>query len=812
MRSWPARSFSRRRRTWPSRRLSARSSTPPPDRLQTAGLGHALPAGVSNQDVIDWVLDGGIDRQPGDPANPKPTDQTPDDVALHKALGKTIESLKGTKEMRRIKGMYVPLMREGSLFFTARKPIAVPAGAVLDKKDKTGTHLVFRNANRKANDKAVKDFLEQTEDVATHKISEFIDPLTGKKTSATNVYADPNNPTGPLIQPVQQWRIVMQDKHMEMSDSEEGLIKSRQNYIDQGYKDVSSVAMLDTVMHGDSELLPQHINRLLKSVRQSSPGNQTAAQANVEGAIVAGWIRQLGGTRAQHRRLKRNTVAGFAEDFIKAIHSAGRANAGLLAQLDYAPKMARAEARLQKRINDDRQAGKDKVLTQQSYYAEIKNRMNAALKRTEDSTGDRAVNSLMTASFINNLVSVAYSIFNIVGGQVSSFSHLVGQFGFGKGARLYGQALMMISPHKILWGGGADTLKSIYHIADKVAFEGRDYDSAVRKWTSGVPGFDKALDRANDLGMGAATGLETPEVGELDKGRIETGLNRGAIIGRQMPQAVEATNRTGALLAFYMGAKENGMSDAEAAEFATSMVEKSQGNYAAENYPTFMSGKYSRVAFQFKKYPVMLAQAYFGSFIRMMPFLNKPGPQRRQAARTFAWMTGTLIAMAGTHGLPFMELAKITFLLATFLGGKVGDWEEKENWMQEMYAKGFQWLGGSKSNAQFYSEMLAYGLPRAMNMETSRRLGTAEVFTHGAPKVDKDGAHWAEWLIEQSIGAPGGMAVNGYKAWADGDITKIPMPKFMRDIAQGGEDGDGRRTPASRAASTPSRRAPTARR
>ena len=518
---------------------------------------------------------------------------------------------------------------------------------------------------------------------------------------------------------------------------------------------------------------------MLRSVEQTSPGSTSSAQQNIQGAIVAAYTRQLGGTRAQHRRLKRKSVGGHSADFIKAMHSAGSALAGHLAQLDYGPAMARAEDRLHKFINDPKQQGKGKTALRQAYYAEIKRRATAAMRRNEALWGERSINAAMASSFIYNLISPAYSIFNLIGGQINTFAHLVGKFGVGKAMRLYTKAIMTLSPHKVLWGGTVDTVKSLKGFwPGSMPYKGRDYETDIRRMTAHVAGFDKVIDEMNDLGLGIGAGIEAPEVGELEKNWAEVGINRLSIFGRQMPQAVETTNRFVAALANYMAALEQKMPQEKAQRLAVTQVEKSQGGYAAENNPNFMGGKWSRIAMQFKKYPLMYAQAYFGSMVRMVA----PGKSSRmEAARTFAWMTGLTIALAGTHGLPFMEIAKVFFLLATAFQG---DWEEKENWIQEMYAKGFDWLGGSKSNAEFYSEMLAYGLPRYINMETSRRLGSAEVFTHGSPKFKDGEPQWASWILDQLIGAPGGMAQNLYEGWtSEFDVTKaIPMPKMLKDI------------------------------
>jgi hypothetical protein len=737
------------------------------------GLGVTLPTGVSVDDAVKWVLDGGIDRLPGDPANPKATDQTPADAALHKALGKTADSLKGTKEMRRIQGMYAPLMRWGKYFFTARKKIATPAGATLLRQDKSGLHFGFTSK------KELNDFQNKSGDLITNVAVEWIDPLTGKKTKKQNQYVDPA--TGQLVIPTRRFRAVVQDRYMEMAENEAELTALQEEYRKNGFADVSDVAVVDNILHANEEMLPAHINRLLRSVEQSHAGATSPTQANVQGAIVSAYIRQLGGNRAQHRRLKRNAVGGHSKDFLRAMHSASTQMAAQLAHLELAPQIAEADADLSKYINDNRYAGSGKTAMRQAAHAELKVRMKAHNTRTENTTGDRWLNATMATSFISHLMSPAYSIFNAVGGITTGWGVLAGEFGVGTATREMTKALAKLGAAR-LWGAGvAETGRTLRQSFGSMPRQARNYDDHVLSRTKGVAGFDKVVGRMNELGFGASSGIEEPGVTELGMNKAEKVISRTARIARAAPEAVETVNRYVTALAYYNAARRAGRSEEAAREGAVSAVEKSQGGYATENNPAYMSSKLTRLPMQFKKYPLMYAQLYFGAMVKMI----SPGSDRAtrvQAAKTFTYLSAVTVALAGTHGLPFMEIAKIFFLVGAMFGLDDGDWEDKENALQRFYAEGFEWMLGKKSNAEFYSEMLAYGLPRAMAMETSSRLGNASMLTFGAPKTGKEGVEWASWILDQVVGAPGAMFQTMQKAWSEGDYWKFaPMPKVLKD-------------------------------
>ena len=95
--------------------------------------------------------------------------------------------------------------------------------------------------------------------------------------------------------------------------------------------------------------------------------------------------------------------------------------------------------------------------------------------------------------------------------------------------------------------------------------------------------------------------------------------------------------------------------------------------------------------------------------------------------------------MAGTAGIPWlMEIAR-TFFIAGSLMGVTTTGRSGENKMQRFYARAVDWAVGDKSNAKMLSEMMAYGLPRLLGMETSTRLGSDSSFFHGAPRDSSDG-------------------------------------------------------------------------
>jgi hypothetical protein len=484
--------------------------------------------------------------------------------------------------------------------------------------------------------------------------------------------------------------------------------------------------------------------------------------------------------------------------------------AGHLTQLDRAPHMAELEKQLDDFVNAGRKgeyasasAGGTDTIRRQEYVLELRKRMAAVTQRNEDTGGSRLANVVMDLSFMTHLFSPAYTIINLMQPLSTTHPVLAGQFGGGATMREMVRAYWDLGARKTLTRG----LKETAHEARTAfgpAHKNYQHHEHIRRQVASLPDgklFQDVMDELERLGLGASSGIETADIHELGRSGVERGVGRAVRIARALPEAAEAVNRYTTALAAMRLAKRKGMTDAQAIKFAATTVEKTQGGYAAENNPSFMSNKWLRVPLQFKKYPLMYGQLFYGNLVRAINPGNDP-EIRKVAAKTVLRLSAMTVVLAGTAGLPFMEIARGLLLAAAAAGLNDDDWESWENGLQAWYADAMKWATGGYGDMG--AEVLARGASRMLGFDTSSRLGNDSMVLFGDPKtMDEKGTY--AWLFEQIIGAPGGMASDIIKGIHNREITKaIPLPKFMRDSMKGyNQFQEGVKTEAGRELSPP---------
>lgn len=753
-----------------------------------------LPAGETTQSVVDWVMNGEVDRAaPVDPANPATGERTARDEALHKALGKTAETLAGTRGMRRIKGTYIPLTRWGKYFFTAVHKVQVPAGAILDPSAKDKNVLIF------ADKQDLNAYTGSTDEQIDSVQSRYVDPTTGARVTSKDANAQ------------QIFTVTVQNRTLLMDDNQAALARQREDYLGPGFDTPSEVALIDTIMHGSQTVLPQQLNRLVNNVRQSTVGNVTVGQQANINAITDAYIRQLAGSRAAHRRLKRRNVAGFSKDLVQATLSSNHVMSGHLTQLDRAPKMAELDDALNAYVEAGRKgqypsstAGTD-TLWRQEYVRELRHRIQAITARNDEAFGGRAANLTMDLSFMTHLFSPAYTIINLMQPLSTTHPMYAAEFGDGATTREMIRAYWDLGARKTLVRGIKETVRETQKVFSAAHKQFRHHD-ATRALGAGIEHgavFQQAMDKLEQLGLGSSSGIETADIHEIGRSKLEQGVGRAVRVARALPEAAEAINRYTTLLAGVRLAKRKGMTDAQAVDFAVTSVEKSQGGYAAENNPAFMSNKWLRVPLQFKKYPLMYGQLFYGNLARALNTSNDR-QTRVVAAKTVIRLSAMTIALAGTAGLPFMEIARGLLLAASAFGLNDDDWESWENGLQDWYRGAIEWATGNKEFAVGGAEVIARGASRMLSFDTSSRLGNDSMVMFGDPKtLDEQGTY--AWLFGMAIGAPGGMATDVIKGIHNREITKaVPLPKFMRDAMKGyGQFMEGTKTAAGRQVADP---------
>lgn len=241
-----------------------------------------------------------------------------------------------------------------------------------------------------------------------------------------------------------------------------------------------------------------------------------------------------------------------------------------------------------------------------------------------------------------------------------------------------------------------------------------------------------------------------------------------------MFQKAEEVNRRTTVLAAFRLAREQGMSQEDAFDFARGAVEDTQGEYAIENRPKFMRGNWS-VIFQFMQFQQnMLFQMFGGD-------------------KSWKRLLATHLMIAGVMGMPLAgDLASVWKLLWRKLGEEEKDIERMAREMlSDMNVNPSLILRGLSSNV--------------MGFDLSRRVSMGDV----VPGMQAIGAHqkFNQAMSDAAgdLAGPGiGLVINAMRFIAEDDprilhrMQKI-MPSAMRnmtkaieaEIAGGVKDRDG---------------------
>ena len=719
-------------------------------------FGLTFPAGESADTVIKWVLDGGIDKkEPADPKNIQANEQGPRDAALHAALGKTAKRLVDSKGMHHVRGVYVPLMRFGDRFFSATHRVEVPPGAILDPDVEEENVLIFDNKQDYLN------YVRTAGDYDDRQIrgkprKEHLDPATGENVGAKDIRGK------------EYWFVEIQNKIFETAESEVELEELRKEYEANGFK-TSPVGLIESKLNNNSKLLPEQVRALLRNIEQSS-ASDSSKKANT-GAVIDAYIRQLSGNRAAHRRLKRKGVKGFDRDFLKNSLTMNDVISSRVENLDIMPELAE----LENEVRDYLQRGHEREyattefeqIERQTQFNEIKQRVDKSRAVTAH-WSHSAVKRVLDGAFIYRLFTPAYSVGNILGGMTTGTAVLAEKFGGPAALNAMIKAGSRLGGLKVLGKGVGLTGRELMNLV-KTRPGGKVYsfheDFIQPKFAVGT--IERTFaDELEARGLGVGSGLETAAVSELGAGIAGRYIERLMKAARAFPEAAETLNRYLTGFAALDLARQSGMSEELAIEYAINSVERSQGGYNVENNPAYFNHPALKIPLQFKKYSQMYAQLYYRALAGSLNFKGDP-QMRKEAQRLFAYLTTFNVLLAGAFGQPVVEFAKV---FAMLLAGE--DWEETENWIQEM-------LGSVIGDRM--SEISTRGLSRAAGIDLSNRLGNQSLFFFGSPdKMEADDIK--SWLFDMMVGSSGGMITDTIKQVYDGDlIGALPLPKFIED-------------------------------
>ena len=405
---------------------------------------------TSMDDTVNDIMSGLLDTDPATMTDPV---QQAKAVALRKALGTHADSLAGIPAMRKIKGVYVPLMRWGKFVITASQDIVAPPGGTIDPKN--ANQILFTDmADYRAYAKSQRDQIDRV-------TSEWWDPVTGQRSTKKGSVA---HQPGVVTTTRQIIRVTVMNRLVEMDDNESALVRRREELQKAGFK-VTQVVMTDKEMERSGDLMPAQITRLMNAIDTTTTAGTNIGKQAVQHGLMDAYIRTLMGSRAQHRRLKRQGIQGFNRDLVTATNNANHIMAGHIANLQLAPKLNDAQADLDNFMKTEERNDFGKTnrttLERQAMVKELDKRILAMQTRNEDHYGQHALRNMLDLSFLTHLASPAYTIINLMQTAVTTMPILGAKFGVFAAGRQMARASKDLGVHRtVVRGAGRRCAKS----------------------------------------------------------------------------------------------------------------------------------------------------------------------------------------------------------------------------------------------------------------------------------------------------------------------------------------------------------------
>ena len=692
-------------------------------------------------------------------------------TAADKALlGVTVfNALKNAAAFHRIQGDYFPLMRYGDHVVTTTDKIRDTMGGKLEEPDT----VLFRDKSNTNSRRAAENFVKKSELVHLSTEKVFIDNATGKEVSEDDAKSLNDVDIG--------YRVTMQTKGVYFFETGKAAQEfTRTN--PEGHDTVSNPEIRMGSGYQAQIMTGTQVASLNSAIDgRVKTGDITDGQAALLKSIVnQAATRMLGGNRIASRRLKSQKVAGASSDVARNLLQYNSAAANHIAVAENAPAIRDGLTEMTEALKG--YAGNDRAQLV-AVAEEVKARVDQGI--VDPNAPGKVMKDIMALSFLARLFSPAYNVINGMQPWMVTLPILGGRFGNVAASAAMGRAYSDIGFGDAALQGVMNTARATQQ-AFKAALIGTDdiVGNIRKKVAKADDGADltRMMDElirlnAIDITAGFEVAASAAE-GRGTYGKTLAGVDR---IARQLPQVVEAVNRSVSAIASYRLARQNGQTHEQATQFALNTVQNTQGDYSAANAPRFFNNPILRPALQFKKYAQMMT--YLLGDMAYRTFNGATPEERRIALKQIGNILSVQVLAAGALSLPGLEIIKAGFLIASMLGIG-GGWDEQEEKLRKLL---------DSAVGKGWGEMISSGLlSRAFGngVDLSQRMSLADMWLFGEPKGDSSESIQA-YLFKQVVGAPGSLlldARDGFAMALEGEFGKaagklIPI-KFAADFAK----------------------------
>lgn len=510
--------------------------------------------------------------------------------------------------------------------------------------------------------------------------------------------------------------------------------------------------------------------RLQKLIERE--GGDDSARRKLRRMTTELYLSVLAETSARKAELNRRNVAagdldiGGSLDMMRAFVTRGQATAHFIAAMHNNGQMLDAIAEMQSEAFDPLATNRDDRMR---FYNEIMNRYTASLARRNSRMAD-VITRATSVMFLT--LSPSYHAQNLLQPALFSLPYMSGRLGYGKSVKLLQQAYNDIAP--IVSEAGVSERLDLTGVPD-------DVRAAVHE-----------LEGRGIIDTGMALELGSWEVN--GNGAIATRWNAIDRVLRLLPQNVETLNRAATAIAAYRGARQQGMGDKAAIDYAEEVIFNTHGDYSGFNAPRLLGGssEIGRVIFQFKKFPLILTSL----MARLVhnSFKGATAEDRLMARKSLGFVLGHAAVVGGALGMPGASV--IGFIIEKVFNA-FGDDDPDDPELALRRLLGDDTL----------ADLLIKGAPYAfLNIDTSQKLGMGQMLDI-LPFVDTDNAladrsGYNEFVVASLGPFIGGVMpkmVDALGRLAEGDYYRaleqaMPAgPSHMMRAARIGDEGLTRR-------------------
>jgi hypothetical protein len=684
-------------------------------------------------------------------------------------------------------GPYAPLMRHGDWVVSGKYKFKAPTNAI----SQSGSSLEF------ATKKEAVDFARSTGLDARYDTA-YYDPATGEKTTKLGGVSTAGSAE-------QRWVVHLNDNHVEFHTSKKAALKAfdELNATDH-FASLNSPEVRRETHFIEGDLSAPGMQTIIHKLEQQDwyKGASAEEKHAAKAALQEASISMMGGNRMQSRRLPRRNIAGYSDDLVGNFDIYNRSQANFRAKQEFRPQI---DAALRDLVEQHKSGEYEKNTPENTlrseYLDEIQKRARAP--DPNDYTGKWAdfTRQLSTWSYIYRMGRISHLLLHQTHLPMITAPIIAGRHNL---FRAYGATLHAWKELTGAYKKGIveDAFKSL---SDSL-HEGTDYSKWIRDTTRRLPDGErlhKLFTTLEELGwvhpqyeVEIQRHLQSQQAKGVT-GSLLRGMNHFDTVFRHATNATEMINRYAGSMAAYRlefaKLTREGKSKAQAhdlaVEYARNTLANTQGVYSSTNAAPIFKQKILRPFLQFKQFPQMIYNLMATNLIKAAK--GATTREKVEALSSFAYLIGAHTLMTGALGGVPLESAKLVGTVGKGLGILPGDWSDVERWQ---YEKAVNLFG--KDGADWFM----HGLSRMLGIDAHHRLGLNSFFTFGLPEGSrtKEGKEWWAWLMQQALGAPGGLGADGLSAIhsiANGDVgdgfAKL-APQQIRDIYKawngGGKD------------------------